>query len=77
MGYRLAGGESVSEILESMDEIAEGVNTIKIAKKLADNYRIRTPITNTLYDVLYEDLSLEEGLQQLMKYPFIQEIDFL
>jgi glycerol-3-phosphate dehydrogenase (NAD(P)+) len=60
-----------------MEEVAEGVNTIKIAKKLADHYRVRTPITNTLYKVLFEDLSVEDGVQLLMKYPFIQDIDFL
>lgn len=77
LGFRLAKGESLPGILESMEEVAEGVNTIKIAKKLADNYRVRTPITNALYDALFDDLSLEEGLQQLMKYPFIQDIDFI
>ncbi len=77
LGYRLAQGEPLPSILDSMEEVAEGVNTIKIVKKLADNYRIRAPITNTLYQVLFEDLSLEEGLQLLMKYPFIQDIDFL
>lgn len=77
LGYRLAKGETLSDILSSMEEVAEGVNTIKIAKKLADNYRVRAPITNALYQVLFEDLSLDEGLQQLMKYPFIQDIDFL
>ena len=77
LGYRLAKGEPLEHILQSMEEVAEGVNTIKIAKKLADNYRVRAPITNTLYQVLFDDLSLSEGLQLLMKYPFIQDIDFL
>ena len=77
LGFRLAKGESLPEILDSMEEVAEGVNTIKIAKKLADHYRVRTPITNTLYQVLFENLSLDIGLQQLMKYPFSQDIDFL
>ena len=77
LGFRLAQGETLEEILTTMEEVAEGVNTIKIAKKLADNYRVRAPITNTLYQVLFDDLSLEDGLQQLMKYPFIQDIDFL
>ena len=77
LGYRLAKGESLEQVLSSMEETAEGVNTIKVAKKLADNYRVRAPITNTLYQVLFENLSLEEGLQMLMKYPFIQDIDFL
>lgn len=77
LGYRLAQGERLDAILNSMEEVAEGVNTTKIAKKLADNYRVRAPITNTLYQVLFQDLALEEGLQQLMKYPFSQDIDFL
>jgi len=77
LGFRLAKGESLPAILNSMEEVAEGVNTIKIAKKLADYYRVRTPITNTLYQVLFENLSLDVGLQQLMKYPFSQDIDFL
>ncbi len=77
LGYRLAQGETLSTILNSMEEVAEGVNTIKIVKKLADNYRVRAPITNTLYQVLFEGLSLKEGVQMLMKYPFIQDIDFL
>lgn len=77
LGFRLAQGESLAAILDSMEEVAEGVNTIKIAKKLSDHYRVRTPITNTLHQVLFEDLSLDVGLQQLMKYPFSQDIDFL
>jgi glycerol-3-phosphate dehydrogenase (NAD(P)+) len=77
LGFRLAQGESLPAILDSMEEVAEGVNTIKIAKKLSDHYRVRSPITNTLYQVLFEDLSLDVGLQQLMKYPFSQDIDFL
>ncbi|MDH3708654.1 MAG: NAD(P)-dependent glycerol-3-phosphate dehydrogenase [Cyclobacteriaceae bacterium] len=77
LGFRLAQGETLPHILGSMDEVAEGVNTIKITKRLADNYRVRAPITTMLHQVLYEDLPLEEALQYLMKYPFIQDIDFL
>ncbi len=77
VGYRLAQGEKLIEIIESMEEVAEGVNTIKIAKKLSNFYKVRSPILEVLHKVLYEDLTVEEALQFLMKYPFNVDIDFL
>ncbi|MBT1702327.1 NAD(P)H-dependent glycerol-3-phosphate dehydrogenase [Chryseosolibacter indicus] len=77
VGYRLAQGESLPNILESTDEIAEGINTVKIAKKCADYYQVKAPITNTLYKVLFEDLTMKQALQYLMRYPLNVDIDFL
>ncbi len=77
VGYRLAQGETLKSILESTDEIAEGINTVMIAKKCADHYRVRAPITGTLYKVLFEDLTMKQGLQYLMRYPLNVDIDFL
>lgn len=77
VGHRLAKGESLKTILESTDEVAEGINTVMIAKKCADHYRVRAPITATLYKVLFEDLTMKQGLQYLMRYPLNVDIDFL
>lgn len=77
IGYKLAQGETLKEILESTDEIAEGINTVKIAKKCADHYKVRAPITNTLYQVLFEDMTVTKALEYLMRYPLNVDIDFL
>lgn len=77
VGYRLAKGESLEEILADMEEVAEGVNTIKIAKRLAEFYKVRAPITEVLYKVLFQGLTVKEALQYLMKYPLNVDIDFL
>lgn len=77
VGYRLAQGESLQEIIESMEEVAEGVNTVRIAKKFAEHYKVRAPITEALYSVLFEGLTVERALQHLMKYPYNVDIDFL
>ena len=77
VGYRLAKGESLNEIVDSMEETAEGINTVKITRSLAKYYKIRAPITEKLYDVMFADLSPETALQYLMKYPFNVDIDFL
>ena len=77
VGYRLAKGETLNDILEDMEEVAEGVNTIKIAKRLADHYRVVAPITKALHRVLFEGLSVENALDSLMKFPFVEDVDFL
>ncbi|MFN3839620.1 MAG: NAD(P)H-dependent glycerol-3-phosphate dehydrogenase [Cyclobacteriaceae bacterium] len=77
VGHKLAQGLRLPEILESMDEVAEGVNTVRIAKKCADYYKVRAPITNTLYQVLFEDLTVKQALSYLMRYPLNVDIDFL
>jgi glycerol-3-phosphate dehydrogenase (NAD(P)+) len=77
VGYRLAKGESLEEILASMDEVAEGINTVRIIKAFLETTGLRAPITENLYKVLFEDLEIEEALQFLMKYPFSVDVDFV
>jgi glycerol-3-phosphate dehydrogenase (NAD(P)+) len=77
VGYRLAKGEKLEDILEDMEEVAEGVNTIRIAKKCADYYKVRALITDRLYKVLFEGMTVQEAVQYLMRYPLNADIDFL
>ena len=77
VGYRLAKGETLDQILSSMEEVAEGINTTRITRKLAEYYKLRAPITETLYKVLFEGMTVDEALHYLMKYPFNVDIDFL
>jgi glycerol-3-phosphate dehydrogenase (NAD(P)+) len=77
VGYQMAQGKTLQEILSSTDEVAEGINTVRIAKKCADYYKVRAPITNTLYKVLFEDLTMKQALDYLMRYPLNVDIDFL
>ena len=77
VGYRLAKGEKINDILNTMEEVAEGVNTIKIANGLANYYKISCPIIRTLYEGIYEDLSVEAGLHYLMGDRFSMDVEFL
>lgn len=77
VGHRLAKGETLDEILADMEEVAEGVNTVRIAKKFIDTAKLRAPITEALYEVLFEGLTVDKALQLLMRYPYNVDIDFL
>ncbi len=77
VGLKLAKGETLKQITESSDEIAEGINTVRITKLLADHYGVRAPIINIIHRVLFEDLKVENALEYLMKYQFERDVDFL
>lgn len=77
VGNRMAQNQKLEEILESMDEVAEGINTIKIAYKFAEHMKIRVPITEALYEVLFNGMTINEALERLMRYPYNVDTDFL
>jgi len=77
VGYRLSKGETLDHIIETSEELAEGINTVRIARLLAHANRVRVPIIEMLYRALFENMSTKEGLAYLMKYPFEQDVDFL
>lgn len=77
VGYRLAQGETLEYILETSSEVAEGVNTIRLAKSLAQYYEVKLPIIKTLHEVLYHQLPPNEALSRLMMYSYAKDVDFL
>lgn len=76
-GKRLAQGESLEQIQQTMPELAEGVRTIKIMAQLGRYYNLRAPITNMLFKVVFEGFSPLEALDYLIKFPYDVDVDFL
>lgn len=76
-GKAIGQGKSMEEALDQMTEVAEGVNTVKIAKALADYYDIKVPITQMIYSAIYEKYPIDRAIHYLMRYPFSPDVDFL
>lgn len=66
LGRRLAGGERLSDILQSTHSVAEGVSTTQAALELAARYHIEMPITQKLNLVLFKGLPPHKAVQELM-----------
>ena len=66
VGAQLAAGKPLAEIRESMVNVAEGVDTTAAAITLADQLGVEMPITRATYDVLYEDVPLDEAIANLL-----------
>jgi len=76
-GTKLAGGKTVSEIKNIMDEVAEGYRTIKFAQRIIDAGQIQAPLTTTLYKIAYEEMPVQEAIHELINNPLSQDVDFL
>lgn len=76
-GNRLGQGETYQQIIETIDEPAEGVRTIVIMRQLARSYKLRAPITEMLYRVVFESFSVDKAIGYLMNYPYAVDVDFI
>lgn len=76
-GYRMGQGESMETIANTMPELAEGLRTLKIAKKLAQTYQLKVPIHEMLYRVVYEGFDIKRAIEFLIRYPYDVDVDFL
>ena len=65
-GNLLGKGHKLDEVLENMGMIVEGVSTTKAAKELADSMKVSMPITETIYEVLYNGKDVRQACQELM-----------
>ena len=77
VGSRLATGETLEEILESMTQVAEGVPTTDAVHRHAAAKDLDLPIVQAVYQVLYEGLSVPEAVRTLMEIPTGDELSAL
>ncbi|MEO5952055.1 MAG: NAD(P)H-dependent glycerol-3-phosphate dehydrogenase [Chloroflexia bacterium] len=67
LGELLAQGKTIEEARVLMNhQVAEGVTTTKAARELAAKYAVDMPITEQLYQVLFEGKPALEGLGSLL-----------
>ncbi len=67
LGERIAKGESLEQIEKSSAMVAEGVETTKAIKKLSSQMNLEMPISNEVYQILFNHKDPLKALQELMK----------
>lgn len=66
VGYQLAGGKTLAEILAQLEGTAEGVNTTQVLVQRAKQQNIPMPITEQVYRLLQGEITPRQGLLELM-----------
>lgn len=73
VGLRIGKGETLEQILGSMNMVAEGVRTAKSAHELAQRENVDMPIVAEIYRILYEGKDPRKAVQDLMTRPLKPE----
>ncbi|AGK54715.1 NAD(P)H-dependent glycerol-3-phosphate dehydrogenase [Bacillus sp. 1NLA3E] len=76
-GNLLGKGQSLDEVLANMGMVVEGVRTTKAAHQLSEKYHVSMPISNVLYDVLFNNLNSKNAVDSLMGRVKTYEMDDL
>jgi glycerol-3-phosphate dehydrogenase (NAD(P)+) len=74
VGEELGKGRTLAAIVSDMNEVAEGINTARAVKKLADRASLEMPITNEVNAVLYDGKPARDAVTELMSRPLREEI---
>lgn len=76
-GVELGKGRTLDDILSSTKMVVEGVHTARAAYTLAMKHEIEMPITEKVYDVLYNGVEPRDAVSELMTREKTHESDFL
>ena len=79
VGYGLAKGKPLEQILENLEGTAEGINTTKVLIKIANKEAIAVPIARQVHRLLRGKITPEQAIQALMERdlkPEFCDLDF-
>lgn len=66
VGYGLAQGKSMAEVLANLQGTAEGINTTKVLIEIANQHQIYLPITALVDRMLQAQITAQEAIVALM-----------
>ncbi len=66
VGEKIGKGESLEKVTDNMKMVAEGINTCKAIPDLVDKYEIEMPISQSIYDILFNKKDPLKVVKELM-----------
>ena len=76
VGQALGEGKSLEQALKEVKQVAEGVRTTKSAYQLANRLNVDAPITRAVYSVLYENASIMDAVNGLVRRHPGRELEY-
>jgi glycerol-3-phosphate dehydrogenase (NAD(P)+) len=72
-GIELARGRKAEEILRSQKAVVEGYYTVGAAYRLSTSLNVEMPITEQLYQIIYQNKHVGRSLQEITRRAFKEE----
>lgn len=77
VGLMLAAGQSITEILQQLGHVAEGVYAAREVQRLGEELKIEMPIAAAVCSILYENNSAKEAVTSLLNREPKTECDYV
>ncbi|KAL8233635.1 hypothetical protein R6Q59_019735 [Mikania micrantha] len=74
VGVRLGSGETLDDILCSMNQVAEGVSTAGAVIALAQKYNVKMPVLTAVARIIDNELTPQKAVLELMNLPQVEEV---
>ncbi|WP_144699357.1 NAD(P)H-dependent glycerol-3-phosphate dehydrogenase [Fictibacillus phosphorivorans] len=74
-GNMLGKGMKLEDVLENMGMVVEGVRTTQAAYELSKREEVEMPITQVLYDVLFNNKGAKQAVDDLMQRSRTHEVE--
>jgi glycerol-3-phosphate dehydrogenase (NAD(P)+) len=75
VGLKIGQGMKLQEIVEGMTQVAEGVKTCVSVYKMSRDMGVEMPITNEVYEILYQGKDPRIAVRDLMTRELKKEVD--
>lgn len=76
IGYALGTGKTLDEAIKEVGQVAEGINTLKLVRQKADELDVYMPLAKALYQVIYENESIDGMISSLMQSEQALDVEF-
>ena len=73
LGFDLAKGRKLKNLLRNKKTIAEGAYTVKAIKKLGKKLKLSLPLNDAIYKILYQNKNINNTISELLNRPIIKE----
>jgi len=67
VGIKLGSGKTITEIVNEMTMVAEGIKTTKSIYDLAKKHKIEMPIVEQVYEIIYNNKDCSRAVEDLLK----------
>ncbi|XP_015695006.2 glycerol-3-phosphate dehydrogenase [NAD(+)], chloroplastic [Oryza brachyantha] len=74
VGLRLGSGEKLDKIMNSMNQVAEGVSTAGAVIALAQKYHVKMPVLTAVARIIDNELTPKRAVMELMNLPQVEEV---
>ena len=75
-GFNIGNGLSISESKDKVGQVAEGIRTLEVIREESEKLKIKMPLLDSLYSILYEEKPVGTIIDDLINNPHEVDVEF-